>query len=403
MSSTTVSSPTVCNSTVPTTPISASTVSTPTASSTTISASIIRAPNVTATAIAAPPITTSSTSLASLEKKLLAQFWLNHKRFSSFEEIFHHIGQQPQEDQWALTQSLLQFRSGVVYKFVQFDSKLLKHIEEQKAWQFIDLDKNTLKVHLGPLKKAVKSAERGAAREMNNRMKIWGSWGPEVSTLFETSTRNEVKEIAKVVEKYPTHKDARDRINNLIIMRLSDKNIKPTPQKVFTRTGDWIQVGEVEFSADPIPYKVLEQLNIRLGPHDVLEFGLSPLPPTVAQTPKQITGPENFPFKEENQNSGAPGKQNSYSSRQININTNIIHIDFSVPPLLFSLTHRYKENPKGEKRKKDSHEEESEESSSSDYTSFNKEEPALKKPKVGKERRPDKENKGGNRGRNSKR
>lgn len=288
---------------------------------------------------------------------------------------------------------------------MQFDAKLLKHIEEQKAWQFIDLDKITLKVHLKPLKTAVKSAETGATREMNNRMKILGSWGPEVSTLFETSTRNELKEIAKVVEKYPTYKDARDRINNLIIMRLSEKNIKPTPQKVFTRTGDWIQVGEVELSADPIPYKVLERLNIRLGPHDVLESGLSPLPPTVAQAPKQITGPEKLPFKltspileEENQNSGAPGKRNSYPSHQINININIIHIDFSVPPLLSSLTHRNKENPKGEKRKKGNHEEDSEESSSSSYTPSNKDEPALKKPKVGGERRPDNENKGGNRG-----
>lgn len=199
---------------------------------------------------------------------------------------------------------------------MHLDTKLLRLIEEQKAWQFIGVDKHTLKVHLRPLRTAVKSAERGATREMGDRMKILSGWGPEVSTILKTSTRNELKQIVKVVIKYPTYKDARDRINNLIIKRLSDKNSKPTPQKILTRTGDWVQIGEAELSADPIPYKVLEQLNIRLGPHGVLESGPPALPSIVTQTPKRITGPENSPLKltsttleKENQNSRAPGKR----------------------------------------------------------------------------------------------
>ncbi len=304
----------------------------------------------------------------------LVKFRLNKQGypFSSFEEIFQQIDhqqqQQRQEDRLAMNQSLLRFKTGVIQKFEQFDSKLLKYIEEEKAWEFVDLDQNTLIVQLAPppppppQQRAVKkksatdneveeanrgviiadrkkmswpvqvqvqrglnkSAKREASRELGNRGKILSSWGPEVSTLFENSARFELGQVVKVVKKYPAYKDARDRINNSIIERLTDKNSTPTPQKVFTRTGDWIKVGEKNVSADPIPYKVLKQLNIRLGPHDVLESGPPPTPPpqTVTNPPKQITGPETSPSKltspvleEENQNSRAPGKnENSYSS-----------------------------------------------------------------------------------------
>ena len=144
----------------------------------------------------------------------LVQFRVNNKEFSSFKEIFQYLDQQPQEDRWALTQSLLRLRTGVIQQFEQFDAEPLQIIGEKKAWEFVDLDQNTLMIHLGPLQTAVKSARREADREINNREKILSGWGPEVSTLFETSTRHELGQLVKAVQKHPVYKDARDRINN---------------------------------------------------------------------------------------------------------------------------------------------------------------------------------------------
>lgn len=68
-------------------------------------------------------------------------------------------------------------------------------------------------------------------------------------------------------------------IDRLIIARLTDKNSKPTPQKVFTRYTDWIKVAsENLLVTEPITYETLLKLNIRLGSHDVLESGPPPLP-----------------------------------------------------------------------------------------------------------------------------
>ena len=86
------------------------------------------------------------------------------------------------------------------------------------------MDQNTLMIHLGPLQTVVKSGQREADREINNREEILSSWRPEISTLFETSTRHELGQVVKVVKKYPVYKDALDRINNLIIERLTDNN-----------------------------------------------------------------------------------------------------------------------------------------------------------------------------------
>lgn len=65
----------------------------------------------------------------------------------------------------------------------------------------------------------------------------------------------------------------------MIIERLTDKNSKPTPKKVFTRSTDWVKVAsENLLAAEPIPYETLLKLNIRLGSHDVLEYGPPPHP-----------------------------------------------------------------------------------------------------------------------------
>lgn len=143
----------------------------------------------------------------------------------------------------------------------------------------MDLDKATLKTHLDGLKSAVNHAQAEQNRENRNRQKIEDSWGLEVSSLFDDSTRGELIEVVKVVKRFPVYQDARNRINLLIIKRLTNKNSKPTPRKVFTRYGDWTKVAsENQLVAEPIPYQILLSLNIRLGPHDVLETGPPPLP-----------------------------------------------------------------------------------------------------------------------------
>ena len=124
------------------------------------------------------------------------------------------------------------------------------------------------------MKDAVDYAKAEANRENNNRNKIQRSWGSEVLSLFEKSSRFELVEVGRVVKRFPVYQDARNRINNLILDRLTDKNSRPTPQKVFTRCGDWTKVGtKKKLSSEPIPYETLLQLNIRLGPYDVLETG----------------------------------------------------------------------------------------------------------------------------------
>lgn len=95
---------------------------------------------------------------------------------------------------------------------------------------FVDLDKITLKIQLSSLRKSIDYAKAEANRDIRNRNKILDSWGSEVLFLFETSSRGE---LVGVLKKFPVYQDARNRINNLIIGRLMDKNSKPTPQKVF--------------------------------------------------------------------------------------------------------------------------------------------------------------------------
>ena len=132
----------------------------------------------------------------------------------------------------------------------------------------------TVDKQLESLRKSVNWAKAEASREVKNRKQIQDSWGSEVLSLFESCSRFELIEVIKVVKKYPIYQDARNRINNLIIERLTDKNSKPTPQKVFTRTGDWTKLSRKNnISADRISNETLLNLNIRLGLHDVLETG----------------------------------------------------------------------------------------------------------------------------------
>lgn len=136
-------------------------------------------------------------------------------------------------------------------------------------------------------------------RENRNRKKIEDSWGPEVLSLFRTSSRSEFVEVVKTVKKFPVYQDARNRINLLIIQRLTDKNSKPTLQKVFTRPGGWIKVAsENKLVAEPIPYKTLLNLNIRLGPHDVLETGPPSLPFSVPNTTTNTVPPSTHELEE---------------------------------------------------------------------------------------------------------
>ena len=220
------------------------------------------------------PTQIASTTSSSLEELSLEPFRLNGKRFFSFEEIFDYIKKQPKDEQWRLTETLLQFRTRIVRQFEKFDAKILDKIEEEKAWKYVDLDQNTVDKQLESLKKSVAWSKAEANREVKNRKQIQDSWGLEVLSLFESSARFELIEVIKVVKKYPVYQDARNRINNLIVERLTDKNSKPTPQKVFTRTGDWTKLStKKNISADRIPNEILTQLNIRLGLHDVLETG----------------------------------------------------------------------------------------------------------------------------------
>lgn len=178
--------------------------------------------------------------------------------------------------------------------FKQFNEELLENIEKRKTWKFVNLDQITLNTYPGPLRRMVDNANRAGTREGKIQKRILNYWGLGPSTLFQNSTRNLLKEVYKVVTKYPVYKDARARINNLVIERLTDKNSKPTPQKVFTRTGDWTKVASNEVSEDPIPYEVLLKLNIHLGPYNVLESGPPPPrpPPPIIDPLNKTTSPE---------------------------------------------------------------------------------------------------------------
>lgn len=95
---------------------------------------------------------------------------------------------------------------------------------------------------------------------------------------------------------YPVYQDARNQINFLIINRLMDKNSKPTPQKVFTRPGDWKNVArEKKLVPETISYEILFNLNIRLGPYNVLETGPPPLPLPSPNTTTNTNPPTSAP------------------------------------------------------------------------------------------------------------
>ena len=214
----------------------------------------------------------ASSTLSALEVLSLTPFCLNDRRFFSSEENFDYIREQPKEEQWGLTERLLQFRTSIFRQFDEFDAETLGKIEEEKAWEHVDLDNNTVSKKLDSLRRSVKWVKAETNREIKIRKQIQDSWGSEVLSLFEICARFELKEVIKVVKKYPVYQDARNRINNLIVERLIDKNSKPTPQKVFTRTGDWTKLAtRNSISADRIPSETLRQLNIRRGLHDVLE------------------------------------------------------------------------------------------------------------------------------------
>lgn len=166
----------------------------------------------------------------------------------------------------------------------------MEEIERAKAWEFVDLDKTTLKTHIGSLKSVVNYAQVEKNREIQNRQKIGDSWSSEVLSLFHNSSRSELIKVVKAVKKYPVYQDARNRINLLIIERLTNKNNKPTPQKVFTRSGDWTKIVSAnKVVAKPIPSETLLKPNIRLGPYNVLET--SP-PPLSICSPSFVSSPD---------------------------------------------------------------------------------------------------------------
>lgn len=161
------------------------------------------------------------------DRNSLEAFELNGQKFSSVDEIFDYINQQPAENRRTLTEKLLQYRNTVVRRFEGWDEQILERIQREKAWEFVDLDKTTLKTHLYGLKSAVNHAQAEKNRESRNRKKIEDSWGSEVLSLLRTSSRSELVEVVKAVRKFPVYQDARNRINLLIIQRLTDKTANP--------------------------------------------------------------------------------------------------------------------------------------------------------------------------------
>lgn len=145
----------------------------------------------------APSQIASSTS-PPLDELSLAPFRLNEKRVFSFEEIFDYIKNQPKEEQWGLTETLLQFRIKIVRQFERFDAKILGKIEE-KAWEYVGLDKITVNKQLESLRRSVNWAKAETNREVKNRKQIQDCWGSEVLSLFESCSRFKLIEVIKVV------------------------------------------------------------------------------------------------------------------------------------------------------------------------------------------------------------
>lgn len=89
-------------------------------------------------------VTPSSTS-QSLEEYSLELFGLNGQKFGSVNQIFQYICQQPKENRWTVTENLLQFRTTIIRQFEKLVERIWEEIERAKAWEFVDLDKATLK------------------------------------------------------------------------------------------------------------------------------------------------------------------------------------------------------------------------------------------------------------------
>lgn len=97
--------------------------------------------------LAIPPTSVDNASIPlslishSPDQNSLETIELNGQKFSSVDEFFDYINQQPAENRWTLTEKVLQYRNTVIRRLKGWDERILERIEREKAWEFVGLDK----------------------------------------------------------------------------------------------------------------------------------------------------------------------------------------------------------------------------------------------------------------------
>lgn len=134
------------------------------------------------TTISSPSLISSSnmmTSSTSIQNSSLSSSWfslnnnqapvyiceLNGQKFSSVDEIFDYINQEPAQKRWFITEQVLKLRTGVLQMLEGWDEQILEKIEKDKVWKYVELDESSVKTHLAPLRLSVDWAHAEKVRE----------------------------------------------------------------------------------------------------------------------------------------------------------------------------------------------------------------------------------------------